>query len=139
MSMTDQFMEAHAQPQVFPAPNGTAAVPPGPRIPRKQEWFTMPDEYGQTDPPMRVKLWVTYPRRLIDDIRSGDPERQRPALRQIVLAHNDWVNEDGESLPPADTEEFWEQVPDIIAGALVAMITVEVGKVAASVMRRQRR
>lgn len=119
------------------APNGYRHN--GPRIPRKTEWFVLPDEFGQTDPPMRVKVWVTYPRRLIDDIRSGELDRQKPALQQIVLEHNGWIDEDGEPLPPANTDEFWDQVPDIIAGAVIAIVTVEVGKAAASVMRKQRR
>jgi hypothetical protein len=111
----------------------------GPRIPRRAAWFTLPDEYGETEPPMQAKLWVSYPHRLMDDIRSGDPELQLPALRKIVLEHNGWIDEDGQPLPIADSDEFWERIPDVLLSVLIAIVGNEIAKTVASVTRKQRR
>lgn len=119
--------------------NGQAR-PRGPQIPKKIEWISLPEEYG-TDPPMQVRIWVTYPRKYIDEIRSGDPARLKEGMRKIVLEHNGWIDEEGEPMPPADSidPDFWDVCPDVIAAAVLALITVEAGKGAASVMRTRRR
>ena len=54
-----------------------------------------PEEY----PGCRVKVWVNYPRRLNDELNSGDDDRIIATLLKIVVAHNDWV--DGEYAPAA--------------------------------------
>jgi hypothetical protein len=75
----------------------------------------------------------------MDDIRSGDPELQLPALRKIVLEHNGWIDEDGQPLPIADSDEFWERIPDVLLSVLIAIVGNEIAKTVASVTRKQRR
>lgn len=130
-------------PEPFPNGQQPPQSTPGVRIPRRTEWMVLPwrDLFPDDPEPaggLRFRCWVTYPRRLIDDIRSGDEDRMKAALRQIVLEHNGWIGDDGNPLPPATDERFWDEIPDSIGGAIIAAVQAEVGKAAASVMRRRR-
>jgi hypothetical protein len=114
--------------------NGTAP-PAGPRIPRREEWLELPEEYAG----FKVLVWVNYPRRLNDELSSGDQERIKAALLKVVLAHNDWCDEDGAPLPRASDEGFWEAIPDELAASIIVLLTVTVGKLAASIRARSTR
>jgi hypothetical protein len=113
--------------------NGTAPlVSAGPRIPRREAWMDLPEEYAG----FRFRGWSNFPSRLGSEIRSGDQERIRAALLQIVLEHNGWCDSDGTPLPPAHDPAFWDAVPDELAIAVITLLTVDVGKLGASIRKR---
>jgi hypothetical protein len=113
--------------------NGT--VPTGPRLPRREAWIELPPEY----PGFRVKVWVNYPRRLNDELASGESERIVGVLRQIVLEHNGWSDTDGTPFPQANTAAFWDAIPDELAAAVIVLVREQVGKLAGSLVTRSGR
>lgn len=119
-------------------------APTGPRLTRRERWVPIDDEDTAEEEKaysgFKVKLWVNYPRHLIIELReSDDAEVQKKILTQMVVAHNGWVNIDGEEFPPANDPAFWEQIPDELAGALIALVNRESSKLAASVRQRSGR
>jgi len=146
----DAFERAIVQQQ---ARNGTAeAYAPeparlrGPRMPgAREKWVTLPPPYGDTDPPMKVRIWVNYPNRFADDLVNGDEDAIYEVLSKIVLEHNGWLDEDGKPLPAlarGDAEvmrRFWQAIPNECAQAISGLVGVEAGKVSASIRARPRR
>ena len=124
-------------PATWTNTNGTqfAPEPAGPRLTRREVWFDLPDEYAG----FRAKVWVNYPRRLNDDLATGDSGKIVAVLRQIVLEHNDWRDYDGAPFPPASTAEFWAAIPDELAAAVIILLREQVGKLAASLQARNPR
>jgi hypothetical protein len=121
------FANGAAEPM---PPTPPPLAPAGPRLPRRESWLELPDEYAG----FRVKVWVNYPRRLNDELTSQDAPRVTAALRQIVLEHNDWLDFEGKPLAPAASDEFWRDVPDELAATVLMLLMGQVGKLAASVM-----
>jgi hypothetical protein len=113
--------------------NGT--VPSGPRLPRREAWIELPPEY----PDFRVKVWVNYPRRFNDEIRSGDQQRTTEVLRQVVLEHNGWSDVDGTPFPAPTTAEFWDAIPDELLLVVVNLLVQEMGKLGTSIQTRSAR
>lgn len=118
----------------------------GPVMPgRTEKWLTLPPPYGDTDPPMKVLVWVNYPNRLADDLGSGDDDLIYGAWAHIVVAHNDWCDEDGKPLPAlvrgdADAlKRFWGLIPNECAQAIATLVQQAAGKVSASLTNREMR
>ena len=122
---------------VAPHQNGSA-----PRAPRRTAWVDMPDEYQVDDEGkpvaegqrMRFRMWLNFPQRILTEIQSGDQERSGAALRQIVLEHNGWWEND-EPLPPADDPDFWQAISTNLAVAMLAVIGRESAKIPNSLTR----
>ncbi|HEV2124605.1 MAG TPA: hypothetical protein VGW38_17770, partial [Chloroflexota bacterium] len=53
---------------------------------------------------------LNVPQRVVGELGSGDTERSFAALKQVVVAHNGWADDEGTPYPAADTESFWESV-----------------------------
>jgi hypothetical protein len=147
-----------------PTTNGHVAEPVepvrplGPRIPRRELWLELPGEYGQAG--MQVKVWVNYPRPVLNKLMSSDDKLTKEALLQIVLEHNGWTDFEGEPFPAANDpgevctvehpegeacpgmlrDGFWEAIPDELAAAVIVLVRLESGKLATSLIpaRRQR-
>ena len=83
----------------FPANGATD----GPRAPRIEEWVEIPDYPGYL-----ARVWVNYPERLYREMQSGEQAATAAAARQIVLEHNGWCDANGEPLPSAQDEAFWD-------------------------------
>jgi hypothetical protein len=113
-----------------------APPPAGPRLPRREAWADLPED---AYPGFKVKFWVNYPKRLQAELRSGDEQRIDKALRQIVLEHNGWCDEDGKPYPQASAQAFWETIPDELAATLITLLGEQVGKLAASLRQRSGR
>lgn len=118
----------------------------GPAMPgRTEKWLTLPAPYGDTDPPMRIKVWVNYPNGLSDDLASGDDDLIYAAWAQIVVEHNDWCDEDGKPLPAlirgdADRlRRFWSLIPNECAQAISVLAFQQAGKVSSSLLNREMR
>jgi len=119
------------------------------RIPRREDWIDLPDEYGEAG--MQVRLWLNYPVHLKQDLFGGDDQKTKAALRQIVLEHNGWTDFGGNPYPPCDQAEvpaaddqpavpgFWEAIPDELAAAILVLVRIEAGKLAVSLVSRPRR
>lgn len=109
-------------------------IPAGPRVMRREVWVDI-DEAAY--PGFKAKLWVNFPRRVIEDVRSGNPDLQLAALSQMVVAHNGWVNYDGQQFPPSDEPAFWDVIPDEILTVLIVLVIREAGKLGALVRQRR--
>ena len=101
--------------------NEVQPLPTGPRITAIAEWVDLPaDSY----PGFRVRIRSNFPQRLANEIASGDAVRAVTALRSIVLEHNGWCDEDGEPLPLATDEGFWEHpgLPTHLAVTVLGLV-----------------
>lgn len=107
--------------------NGHSADPVpggGPRIPRREKWIDLPDEYAG----FRARVWLNFPQRLKAEFQSGEQERQAAALSKIVLEHNGWCDEEGVPFPPAADPAFWDAVPDELAACVLILLDQEMAK-----------
>lgn len=129
----------------------------GPRIPgRRETTIAMPGDYG--DAGMRLKIWANYPHKLANQIQQGDEDEIALALSQIVLAHNDWCDENGVELTQLQPAPFgaatdsleaenakraflkwWDEIPQELALAVSQAIGLEVGKLSVAVREKRRR
>ncbi len=126
--------EFEATPEM--ATNGTmTAALNGPRVHRREVWADLPAEAAESYPDFRVKLWANFRRSLLDEITSGDNDRVSVALRRIVLEHNGWCDEDGESYPPASDAAFWDAIPTELASLIVIVIQREATRLPNSLLR----
>lgn len=119
----------------------------GPQIMRRLDWVDLPPEY----PDFKVRLWTNYPNRLWSEITARAPadateaeakaveERTLAALKKIVVEHNGWCDFDGDPLPEADTDAFWEQIPTELAAVLIVMINQAASKLPNSLTPTRRR
>jgi hypothetical protein len=108
------------------ANNGTNAVAheAGPRLPRLYEWADL-EPYGY--PGFRVKLWVNFPQRLANELNSGDLERAKVAVVQIVAEHNGWCDDEGTPFPPASDSTLWDAIPQHLANAVTRAMAATFG------------
>jgi len=138
--MTDSPPSEHLTVQAVTIANGTGTFTPispspplGPTVPRRYQWFDLPEEQY---PELRIKLWVNYPSSINKTLTTRDQDEQRAALCKIVLEHNGWrkVDDDGTDAgpyPPANTPEFWDEIPDELAAVILTLLLVEIPKLAA--------
>ena len=92
----------------------------------------MPEPYTG----FRIRAWVGYPQRLFSDLPTVDPDADpaqqaaqaqaaeaqlRAALRQILLEHNGWQDDDGE-LPPPTTDAFYARCPTHLFNTTLAVV-----------------
>lgn len=101
------------------------------KMAKRTAWVDLPgrDEDGQEAyPGFKVKIWVNYPSGLIQEVRSGDSERAKTALKKIVLEHNGWGDIEGNEFPEAQTDEFWEAIPNELAAAVITLVQMEATK-----------
>lgn len=129
MTITSEY--EHSTNGAAPPPTPAA----GPRIPRREVWVDLTEAY----PDFKVRLWINYPKRLLDELSSEDNERIKAALCQIVLEHNGWLDFDGQPFPPASDPSFWDQIPDELAGVVVVVTRLESGKLSTSLVPPTRR
>ena len=144
------------EPAAVPTPshhgNGATAVltPPPPatgpalRMPRREMWVELPqDAY----PGFEVRLWVNYPTKERESIKSGDVDRALTALQHVVLAtrvrngtavvFEGWPDEDGNPLPPPTERAFWDAIPDELAATLISLLVVESERLPKSILGRR--
>ena len=97
---------------------------PAPRMPRREAWIDLPEEYAG----FKVKVWVNPPAKLWAAVFSVGDNKQaaEEALRDIVLEHNGWMDTFGVALPPADTKEFWEEIPDELAAVIMTTAQLKI-------------
>lgn len=134
--------------------------PVGPRLPRREVWVDLPEEY----PGFRFKLWVNAPQRVWNTIASAGKE-QAPllddatpeqiaaykaaadavttattaALQKIVLEHNGWLDDEGQPFPPAADAGFWEAIPTELGGLVMASAQRAMGNLPNSLAPKRRR
>lgn len=115
--------------------NGATA----PKIQRRERWVELPDEYEG----FKFRVWVNAPTKLWTAIgragEGGNEEQVVDALKQIVLEHNGWLDFDGQPYPPANTSEFWEEVPTELAACVIAATQAEQTKLPNSLAPKRRR
>ncbi len=104
------------------------------KMPRREREVTIPEYEGFT-----ARLWVNYPKRLQNDLKSGDADKLRAALQQIVVSHNGWCDEAGEVLPQPSAPAFWDAIPDELAAALLALLVREENVLPNSILARSPR
>lgn len=133
----------------------------GPRLPRRETWVNLPGDYDG----FRFKLWVNAPKRLWnavfaaaataeDEIQPDDTpamvqtkadrlkaraDAASAALQQIVLEHNGWLDDQGQPFSPASEPAFWDEIPNELAGLVLASAALEQGKLPNSLAPKKRR
>lgn len=113
----------------------TTQSTPAPRIARRDNWVQLPDEYAG----FRFKLWVNAPQRLWNEVASGEQERAKLALAQIVSEHNGWVDFDGQPYPLASDPTLWDAVPTELAAVVIAAANQEMLRLPNSLAPKKRR
>lgn len=112
---------------------------------KKSAWMEMPGEYAG----MKIRVWVNYPNDFDSQIGSRDQKIIRDAVKQIFLEHNGWVTpeeyekaqSEGRSPVPMQqptTDEFWELIPNDLAGALLLLLNRETLKLPKSLMEESK-
>ncbi len=86
----------------------------GPCAPKRVIELPVPEYPG-----FLVKIWANMPNRLLVDLDSGNESRVVAALLEIVLEHNNWRDHKGQPYPPASTPEFWDAIPQELAGVVI--------------------
>jgi hypothetical protein len=70
---------------------------------------------------------------------AQDAQAASEALKQIVLEHNGWCDEDGNPLPDANTDAFWNDIPTELGGVIIIAAQLEMGKLPNSLKPTKRR
>lgn len=115
--------------------NGVALAPteppiaghplPGPRMPRRTLWLNLPEtapDGSEAYPGFKVRVWVNFPARLAEDLKTGTEDEKAAVLRRIVLEHNGWCDDEGNPFPPAGDPEFYRAIPTELAVLVVVAI-----------------
>ena len=106
-----------------------------PQIKRREKWIELPEEYEGFE----VRVWVNAPAKLWSELQTGNEERARAALSQIVLEHNNWLDFDGEPFPAANEPDFWEAIPTELAALILVAVQQEIQSLPNSIAPRRRR
>lgn len=117
-----------------PAPPPPPA-PAGPRIKRREVWVALSNEYEG----FQIKIWVNAPTKLWMSLGSGDEEENREIAAKLFLAHNGWLDFDGNPYPQPNNAEFWEEIPQELAGVIIASAQKEMQNLPNSVAPKRRR
>jgi hypothetical protein len=102
-----------------------ASGQPGPRMPKRTLWVDLPATTPEGEvayPGFRVRVWVNFPARIADQIKDGTEDDRRAALRQIVLEHNGWCDDEGTPFAPADDPAFYNALPQELASLIVVTV-----------------
>ncbi len=118
-----------------PASAPVALAPSGPQVRKRLEWTDLPDEAQESYPGFRVRIWANYRRSLTAEIGSGDADRLRAALVQIIVEHNGWLNDEGQPYSPASDPRFWDEIPDELAAVLIVLVRRASTKLPNSLLR----
>jgi hypothetical protein len=112
---------------------------------KKTSWIDMPDEYAG----MKIRIWVNYPADFDVQIQSRNNDIIRATLKQIFLEHNGWTDPEEVAkaaaegrtpvpLPPPTTDEFWNGIPNELAGALMLLVNRETLKLPNLLLKQNR-
>ena len=118
--------------------NDNVAPPPptGPQIQRREKWVDLPE---QEYPGFKVQVWVNAPSKLWPMLSSGEEAEAQAAAKQLVIAHNGWLDFEGQPFPPPSETSFWEEIPTELAACILAGIQAEMQKLPNSMAPRRRR
>lgn len=109
-----------------PAPPGTPApAAVGPRLPKRTLWVDLPERTPDGDvayPGFKVRVWVNFPARLAEQLKTGTEEEKADVLRRIIVEHNGWCDDEGSPFPAADDPAFYQQIPTELAVLIVVSI-----------------
>lgn len=107
--------EAPTAERVQPTPSG------GPRMPKHTRWIALPEPYDG----MQIQVWTNYPHGIGNALRGlKGTDAFKAALAACVLAHDGWLDADGEPLPDAQSEDFWwsDGISDELVGVVLAVL-----------------
>lgn len=107
---------------------------PALQIQRREAWAELPEEYAGFE----VRVWINAPAKLWSAL-TGEDDDTMAALKQLVLAHNGWLDFDGEPYPPASDEVFWEEIPTELAACILVATQQEMQKLPNSMAPQRRR
>lgn len=135
----------HADISPLDQPSRVVTLPSGVSWGKKCAWMDMPGEYAG----MKVYVWVNYPNDFDTQISSRDNTLIRDACKRIFIEHNGWTspeeveaasreNRNPVPLSQPTTDEFWEQIPNELAGALILLLNRETMKLPKLLMEKNR-
>ena len=100
------------------AAQAPAALDSRPRIQRRYAWLDLPED-GYAG--FKAKFCTNFPQRLRADLASNESERMETALREIIVEHNGWLDEDGTPFPLTTDPAFYDAIPTELAAVLITM------------------
>lgn len=106
-----------------------------PQIKRREAWVALPAEYDGFE----VKVWLNAPSRLWTALGGGDEADTKEALTTLVMEHNGWLDYDGNEYPPANTPEFWDEIPTELAACVLVAAQAEMQRLPNSMAPVRRR
>lgn len=65
-------------------------------------------------------VWVNAPTSLWRQVDATQDEGKiQGALKQIISAHNGWIDYEGQPYPQPDKPEFWKGIPTELAACMI--------------------
>jgi len=121
--------------ELVPSRPDVSARPGAPRVGRRENWIEIPDPTYQG---FQFRVWVNYPQKYEDMLRSGDEEKMHAALTTIILEHNGWLDEEGAPYPPANDAEFYKQIPTELLAVMLTLVRQESARLSNLLMQNWR-
>jgi hypothetical protein len=82
----------------------------------RYDWEPVAEEFY---PDFKIYVWLNHPHGLYRDVYSGDTDTALAALVQLMPEHNGWRDFEGKPYPPANTPEFWLEIPNELYNVLL--------------------
>lgn len=136
-------LSATSYPTPHPTGNGSPAnvspqqVEMAPKWGKRVSWLDLPETADSPYKGLKIRVWTNYPNKLDQDMANRqDQQLARDAMKKIFLEHNNWPDPDDEEkvLAPPTTDEFWEKIPNDLAGALIVVLQTEATRYPNSLM-----
>lgn len=108
-----------------------------PQIQRRTVWADLPAEYEG----FKVEVWVNAPTKLwtsMQNPETSEAEKQEAASK-LIIAHNGWLDFDGNEYPPPSEAKFWEDIPTELAACVFATAYLEMQRLPNSLAPNNRR
>lgn len=94
----------------------------GPRVQRREAWLDLPPPYAG----FKIRIVATFPSKFFRELDAAPTQADQAALLgTVVLEHNGWQDFDGVVYPQPGAREFWDEIPDELAAAVVALLRRE--------------
>lgn len=100
-----------------PTPITTVRSEDGPRLPKRQVWRDLPEDYAG----FRAQFWANHPPEVFDGVDTNTIEGWRGVFEKVITAHNNWRDENGEPYPPATDPTFIRRIPTELVEVLIVI------------------
>jgi hypothetical protein len=133
------LLPAGARPDTpTPRPPGGPDPVAGPRMPKRTLWVDLPETTPDGDvayPGFKVRVWVNFPARFAEQLKTGTEEEKAGVLRRIIVEHNGWCDDEGHPFPAADDPAFYQELPQELASLILYSIVEAMNRFPNSLLR----